>query len=89
MTENDVDGCKTVVPKYKPYDLRHFYASMLIENGVNLKRIQRLMGHSDIQTTINIYGHVIEKVEWEKDQKTHLIASLPTGACGNSVASLL
>ena len=42
-------------PKYKPYDLRHFYASMLIDQRVNLKRIQTLMGHRNIQTTLNVY----------------------------------
>lgn len=43
-------------PNYSPYDLRHFYASMLIEQCVNLKRIQKLMGHSNVTTTLNIYG---------------------------------
>ncbi|WP_218119568.1 tyrosine-type recombinase/integrase [Roseospirillum parvum] len=50
-------------PKFKPYDLRHFYASMLIDRKVNLKRIQKLMGHADIQTTLNVYGHIIDKDE--------------------------
>jgi len=29
--------------------LRHFYASMLIDQRINLKRIQTLMGHRNIQ----------------------------------------
>ena len=61
--ETKRDGKEIEVPRYKPYDLRHFYASMLIENRMSLKRIQKLMGHSDIQTTLNIYGHVIERTE--------------------------
>ena len=52
--------------KYKPYDLRHFYASMLIEDRTNLKRIQKLMGHRDIETTLNTYGHLIERAEASK-----------------------
>lgn len=63
-------------PKFSPYDLRHFYASMLIEKRVNLKRIQKLMGHRNITTTLNIYGHLIEKAESTGEQASGLIASL-------------
>lgn len=63
-------------PKYAPYDLRHFYASMLIEKRVNLKRIQKLMGHTNITTTLNIYGHLIEKAEAQNDERIGLISSL-------------
>jgi integrase len=47
-------------PKYRPYDLRHFFASMLIEKNTNLKKIQYLMGHSNIETTLNVYGHLLD-----------------------------
>ena len=43
------DGKLVEKSKYKPYDLRHFYASMLIDQRINLKRIQTLMGHRNIQ----------------------------------------
>lgn len=43
--------------------LRHFYASMLIDQRVNLKRIQTLMGHRNIQTVPNVYEHLIERVQ--------------------------
>lgn len=83
----EVDGKKVEVPRYKPYDLRHFYASMLIEQRTNLKRIQTLMGHSDIQTTLNVYGHVIERVEWEQNEQSGMLASLSKNICGKSVAN--
>lgn len=85
----EIDGKKVEVPRYKPYDLRHFFASMLIEQRVNLKRIQSLMGHSDIQTTLNIYGHVIERVEWEQESRFGMLASLSKNPCGKSVANPL
>jgi len=84
-----VKGKEIEVPRYKPYDLRHFFASMLIEQRVNLKRIQTLMGHSDIQTTLNVYGHVIERVEWEKEERPGMLSSLTKNPCGESVASPL
>ncbi len=85
----EMDGKKAEVPRYKPYDLRHFFASMLIEQRVNLKRIQALMGHADIQTTLNIYGHVIERVEWEQESRFGMLASLSNNPCGESVAESL
>jgi integrase len=89
VSSEEVNGKLVDVPKYKPYDLRHFYASMLIENRVSLKRIQKLMGHADIQTTLNVYGHVIERVEDEQESRTCLISGLAQNSCGKSVASPL
>jgi integrase len=39
-------------------DLRHTTASLLLSNGYQLKDIQEWLGHSDISTTANIYGHL-------------------------------
>ncbi len=44
------------------------------------------MGHSDIQTTLNVSGHVIEPAQEEVDEKTQLTASLSPTHCGKSVA---
>lgn len=38
------------------HTLRHTFVTYLIENNTNFKDIQTLVGHSDIRTTINIYG---------------------------------
>jgi len=76
VNQVDVDGKRTDKPKFTPYDLRHFYASMLIEQRVNLKRIQKLMGHSNVTTTLNIYGHLIERAEDTRCPRSGLIASL-------------
>lgn len=45
------------------HDLRHTYAALLIDQDVNVKRIQRLMGHADIGTTLNTYGHLLPDSE--------------------------
>jgi integrase len=76
METVEEDGRKIERPKYSPYDLRHFYASMLIENKTNLKRIQRLMGHEKIETTLNVYGHIIERVESTAEKRQGMLASL-------------
>ena len=55
-----VNGRQEVeVPKYTPYALRHYFASKLIETGRDLKFIQTAMGHSKIEVTFNVYGHLI------------------------------
>lgn len=41
-----------------PHGMRHFHASHLIELGRTAKAIQVEMGHEDIQTTFNTYGHL-------------------------------
>lgn len=76
VEEVNVAGKVVERPKYAPYDLRHFYASMLIDRRTNLKRIQQLMGHSNITTTLNIYGHLIEKSESKSEAVPGLISTL-------------
>jgi integrase len=39
-------------------DCRHFYASLLIAQGENLKYVQRRLGHASITTTVDRYGHL-------------------------------
>ena len=42
------------------HGFRHTHASLLFESGASLKDAQEILGHSDIQTTANIYTHVTE-----------------------------
>ena len=41
--------------------LRHSAVSIWIEDGHNPRAIQRMVGHSDIQTTLQIYGHLFDE----------------------------
>ncbi len=44
----------------KFHGLRKTYATRLFENGVPPKTVQTLLGHADIQTTLNIYTEVMD-----------------------------
>lgn len=49
------------------HGLRHTHCSLLFEAGVSIKEVQDRLGHSDVQTTLNIYAHV------SKEKKTSAI----------------
>lgn len=55
-----------------PHDLRHTFASWNINAGVPLPTIQQQMGHEDIGTTVNLYGHL--------DRRTAVVAAQAVGA---------
>ena len=88
-TKVEKGGEEIEVPKYRPYDLRHFFASLLIERKLNLKKIQTLMGHSNIETTLNVYGHLLEDAEDDRIDRIGLLSSLSPNTCGKSVAENL
>jgi integrase len=40
------------------HTLRHYVASKLLANGVEMMVVSRIMGHESIKTTVDIYGHL-------------------------------
>ena len=46
------------LPKCRFHDLRHLCASIMFLQGVDVKTAQKILGHKDFTTTMNIYTHV-------------------------------
>lgn len=45
------------------HSLRHTHATMLIENGANMKDVQNRLGHSKLSTTMDTYAHVTPNMQ--------------------------
>lgn len=51
---------KYQIKRIKIHGFRHTHASLLFESGATIKDVQTRLGHTDIQTTMNIYTHVTD-----------------------------
>ena len=49
------------------HSLRHFAASRMIEKNWNIKKIQTRLGHANASTTLDIYGHLIERQSFHEE----------------------
>jgi integrase len=49
---------KAGLPNIRFHDLRHTAATLMIEQGIHLKVIQEILGHSTLAMTADIYAHV-------------------------------
>ena len=58
-----------------PHMVRHGYASILHEAGIDSKDAQELLGHANISTTMDIYTHITEKQRAETAKKLNMYAN--------------
>lgn len=47
-----------IVPAIALHGLRHTHATLLLEAGVDVKTVSERLGHDNVQTTLELYGHV-------------------------------
>jgi integrase len=50
---------KAGLRRFTLHDLRHTFGSLLIQDGASLAYVRDQMGHSSIQITVDIYGHLV------------------------------
>lgn len=46
-----------------PHSFRHTHASLLFESGATIKDVQKRLGHTNVNTTMDIYTHVTKSSE--------------------------
>ena len=51
--------CSGGLRRIRIHDLRHTYASLLIQNGESLAYVKEQLGHHSIQMTVDVYGHLV------------------------------
>ena len=52
-------GCKRI----RFHDLRHTFATMSLEHGMDIKTLSSLLGHVSADTTLDIYSHVTDEMQ--------------------------
>ena len=50
---------KAGLRRIRIHDLRHTFASLLIQQGESLAYVKEQMGHHSIRVTVDVYGHLV------------------------------
>jgi integrase len=76
------------VPKIRFHDLRHSAATLLLAQGVHMKAVQEILGHSSFNTTANVYAHVLPSMKREAaDRMDDVFAPVASSLASNSKAN--
>lgn len=59
LSDADIDDM--LLPVIKFYELRHTHATILLNNGENIKVLSERLGHKNITTTLDTYASVMQK----------------------------
>lgn len=62
---------KAGIKRFSMHVLRHTFATRCIEGGMTAKTLQKILGHSNIGITMNLYVHITEE---EKQKEIDLVA---------------
>ncbi len=60
---------KAGLPDVRFHDLSHSTATLLLSEGVHLKVVQEILGHSEISMTMDTYSHVLPTMQQEAISK--------------------
>jgi hypothetical protein len=62
------------VPRF--HDLRHTFAShLIIDLGLDVAQVSRILGHASVATTLNIYTHLFDDARHATEIRTRMAAS--------------
>jgi integrase len=68
-------------PTLRFHDLRHSFATLMLKGGEHPKVVQEMMGHANINITLDTYSHVLPDMQNEAANRLgDLLSKLPTAA---------
>jgi integrase len=70
------------LPRMRFHDLRHGAATVMLAAGVPERVVMEQLGHTSISTTMNVYGHVLPKLQQDAAHRLGSALQLPEGSEG-------
>ncbi len=61
------------------HDLRHSFASLLIQNGESLAYVKEQLGHASIRMTVDVYGHLVPGANRDAMDRLPTLEDTPIG----------
>ena len=59
------------LPHITPHVFRHTFCTNMANAGMDIKNLQYVMGHSDVDVTLNVYAHA--SLDWAAEQMAKII----------------
>jgi hypothetical protein len=53
--------------------MRHTHATLLLQEGVNIKAVAKRLGHASIQISLDTYAHVLQQIEQHAALSLHVM----------------
>jgi integrase len=60
---------KAKLENFRPYDLRHTCATLLLASGENAKVVSERLGHATVALTLDVYSHVLPDMQQQAADK--------------------
>ena len=73
---------------WHPHELRHSAASLMLTQGVKLHVVSRVLGHSSIRMTSDVYGHILEPDRHEAAAAMGALLWDPTGSSATTDSAI-
>jgi integrase len=77
------------LPSIRFHDLRHSAATLLFAQGVHPKTVMEILGHSNLETTMKIYGQVLDRMKQDAASKMDDIFGVATSVATTVPAKVM